>query len=608
MRITRVLKINSLIISFFIFFSLGAIVHAETIYVDNTTTGCSKNPDYNYNPATDTCGSGSYRVYKEPQDAADIADPGDVVIVADGIYTDKNGDNFVIYIRRSGTSANWITLKAETKWGAVLDGENYTTYGGIRMQEDPAPTYYRIEDFEITETEWGGIGVRQSSNVYIYRNHIHDIGRKCVYKSGISGFGSGKYSYNITFDSNLVHHIGRLHPSDGCDYSNGDYQQSDHGMYSRGSINIINNLFYENNSGWAISLRGSNTNVINNTFADPNRYRGGLIEIARDYGHPDNVVIQNNIVYGDSGEDFILPMEPLYGYNIDIKNNLLITGMNIIGDWYCDHAGRCYKDRMYNILNNKFGNPIFENASNRDYHIRSTSPAKNTGYAPGAPALDHDGNTRDSQPDIGAHEYVGNTPPPTPDPPDLPGDKLINIRDTWRYYKGYSTPAAGWNAVSFDDSSWLQGASGIGFGDSDDATVLSDMQNNYLTVYTRKSFTIDDRSLITGLTLGIDYDDGFVAYLNGEEVARAGMPSGTPTYNTQALGHEAGTSESFSLNSYISKLRDGVNVLAVEIHNKDIYSSDLSLITELSAASDGQTNVAVGFVPAPPTGIKVMLQ
>ena len=53
---------------------------------------------------------------------------------------------------------------------------------------------------------------------------------------------------------------------------------------------------------------------------------------------------------------------------------------------------------------------------------------------------------------------------------------VINIGDTWNYFKGLSNPGSGWNGLGFIESGWLSGATGIGYGDGDDATVLSDMQ------------------------------------------------------------------------------------------------------------------------------------
>ncbi len=179
---------------------------------------------------------------------------------------------------------------------------------------------------------------------------------------------------------------------------------------------------------------------------------------------------------------------------------------------------------------------------------------------------------------------------------------IVTNGDAWKYLKGNSGADSGWDDVSFDDTSWLNGPTGIGYGDGDDATVLSDMRNNYLAVYARKTFVIDDTSTITGMNLNIKYDDGFVAYLNGEEVSRSSVPSGTLAFNTSAYNHEAGTSESFNLSSHINKLLDGTNVLAIEIHNASLGSSDLSMIPELVLTYEG-TSPIVSSPPGKVTGV-----
>lgn len=174
--------------------------------------------------------------------------------------------------------------------------------------------------------------------------------------------------------------------------------------------------------------------------------------------------------------------------------------------------------------------------------------------------------------------------------------RVIAVGDTWRYLKGTAAPPAGWNLITFNDGAWLSGPTGIGYGDADDATVIPDMQNNYWSVYTRKTFTVDDPAAVAGLTLTIDYDDGYVAYLNGTEVARANMPAGTPTYNTAATPfHEAGTPVTVDLSSFRHLLVAGQNVLAIEIHNDSIDSSDLSLIPSLDLRIPVRV-IAVGAV------------
>lgn len=163
---------------------------------------------------------------------------------------------------------------------------------------------------------------------------------------------------------------------------------------------------------------------------------------------------------------------------------------------------------------------------------------------------------------------------------------IISVGDTWRYYKGYgeaSTPVTLWRQIGFGDSGWLQGPTGIGYGDNDDATVLNDMSGGYWSIFCRKTFTIADPSSVENLVLSINYDDGFVAYLNGSEVARSpNMPAGPIAYNTQPnSGHEAGAFEAFDITAFKNLLVSGPNVLAVQVHNGTFTSSDLSFIPSL---------------------------
>ncbi len=155
---------------------------------------------------------------------------------------------------------------------------------------------------------------------------------------------------------------------------------------------------------------------------------------------------------------------------------------------------------------------------------------------------------------------------------------------TWRYAKGtqaFSTPETAWRQPAFDDSGWLEGPSGFGYGDTDDATVLDDMQNNYLTAAIRKRFQLTQADLDASgeFYLAIDYDDGFCAFLNGVELARAncGIPGEDIAWNaTATAAREAGVEEAFLVPR--SLLVAGENVLAIGAHNFSIGSSDLSLI------------------------------
>ncbi len=165
--------------------------------------------------------------------------------------------------------------------------------------------------------------------------------------------------------------------------------------------------------------------------------------------------------------------------------------------------------------------------------------------------------------------------------------------DVWTYFKGTVEPPPDWNTINFDDSSWDSGPTGIGYGDGDDATVLSDMKGNYMSVYARREFNVPNASGVLHLTLFVDYDDSFVAYLNGTEVARANVSGNPPAHDVRSDGaHEARLSVPFVLDPVVALLVDGTNVLAVQGHNDGLRSSDLTLIPELEV-----TNVP----PGPPT-------
>lgn len=169
------------------------------------------------------------------------------------------------------------------------------------------------------------------------------------------------------------------------------------------------------------------------------------------------------------------------------------------------------------------------------------------------------------------------------------GRTLIEVGEDWRFFRGKtppSDPPDAWKELDFTDSGWELGPSGFGYGDGDDATELEDMEGNYVSVYIRKEFIISPPVPEGTLQLIIDYDDGFVAYLNGDLMDSRHMPPGTPDFQTDASSHEAGSPETIPLGKSSDLLREGKNVLAIEGHNTGAGSTDFSLIPSLRIASD----------------------
>lgn len=151
----------------------------------------------------------------------------------------------------------------------------------------------------------------------------------------------------------------------------------------------------------------------------------------------------------------------------------------------------------------------------------------------------------------------------------------------WNYKIGDQSIPSNWNELDFIASGWLTGKGGIGYGDNDDNSVVPE---GTISVYSRTTFTVSDPSVISAALLNIDYDDGFVAYLNGIEIARAGLTGNPPSWDEFSTEHESelysgGLPVKFSLNLnlILSILKSGVNVLAIEVHNLEVASSDLSM-------------------------------
>jgi uncharacterized protein (DUF1800 family) len=171
---------------------------------------------------------------------------------------------------------------------------------------------------------------------------------------------------------------------------------------------------------------------------------------------------------------------------------------------------------------------------------------------------------------------------------------LIDLGTGWRFFKGTQEPtpaadggpSAAWAGSEFDDSKWFRGSTGFGYGDGDDATVLSDMRGNYLSIYLRRRFLVDDPAQLENPILEIAYDDGFVAYLNGDEIARSANMEGLgapPAHDADATpNHEVTASPAYiSLKPFRNILKAGENVLAIQVHNGTLNSSDLSILPRL---------------------------
>ena len=165
---------------------------------------------------------------------------------------------------------------------------------------------------------------------------------------------------------------------------------------------------------------------------------------------------------------------------------------------------------------------------------------------------------------------------------------LIPAGSAWRYNDTGTDLGTAWRATAFNDTAWASGNAQLGYGDGDESTLISygsSTTNRRITYYFRKQFNVATPGAVAALNLRYVRDDGAVIYLNGTEIVRSNMPTGTIAYATTATTAIGNADESAWQLAPVdpSLLIAGTNVIAVEIHQQSPTSSDVSFDLELTA-------------------------
>lgn len=191
---------------------------------------------------------------------------------------------------------------------------------------------------------------------------------------------------------------------------------------------------------------------------------------------------------------------------------------------------------------------------------------------------------------------AGRTAAITP-PPSLHASNAATVvarKSAWHYFENLAQQGAaqGWQIPPGTDP-WNSGVGIFGYGDPMDVlrinkvTLLqygSNPNQRPITTYFRRTFQIADASLIKSAMVKILLDDGAVIFINGKEVLRPNMLSGTITHTTTSATALGGCHEwtYFPILIDHTKLVTGLNSIAVEIHQWSAASSDIGFDLELS--------------------------
>jgi hypothetical protein len=200
------------------------------------------------------------------------------------------------------------------------------------------------------------------------------------------------------------------------------------------------------------------------------------------------------------------------------------------------------------------------------------------------------------------------------------GQALVSWDSNWRWLRGLSeasSPDPGaWRQVGFNAGAWEVAAAPFWYGDAQPSpgTQLTDMRYNYSCIFMRNEFAVANVEDIGELILRAASDDGFIAWINGEEVLRFNMPGGVIAYNgssSPALPEVQPWPpvEVYSLANWRDYLRTGANVLAVQAFNSSVGdSSDFVINVGLDYTVDVAPPVMERVIPPPTATVRSLRQ
>ncbi len=163
---------------------------------------------------------------------------------------------------------------------------------------------------------------------------------------------------------------------------------------------------------------------------------------------------------------------------------------------------------------------------------------------------------------------------------------LLAFGASWKWFYAEGGPAADWASATFDDTTWATGAAELGYGDADEKTVISTAPTpRPLTAYFRTTVTVTDPAAFSSVLASLIRDDGAVVYVNGVEVGRTNLPAGPIAFGTPAtasISDRAAEKAIVPITIPSSAFQPGANTIAVEVHNADRWSGDLSMDLKLT--------------------------
>jgi hypothetical protein len=508
-------------------------------------------------------------------------------------YLDNGSNQGTAWRPMSFDDSGWATGNAELGYG---DGDEATvvSYGG-NASNKYVTTYFRKRFFA------GDLNSFSALEISLLR----DDGA-VVYINGTEVMRSNMPSGSITYTT-LAPGFGSL-PEGVYDVATVSKDALVEG-YNEIAVEVHQESRTSSDVSFNLKMRKVNTTVPNNELISANSgwtysdWGGNLGTAWKEPGYDDQVWRTGNaeLGYGDGGENTVVS----YGSNasnkyittyfrktFSVADTSAFTGLELQmirddGAVVYINGTEVYRNNMptgtiaYNTLAS-----VTVDGSAESAWITASLPKTSLHNGSNLIAVEIHQRSASSS-DISFNLKLRTTTTPVPEP------ELISAGSSWKYLDNGSNQGTAWRGASFSDATWSTGNAELGYGDGGEATVVSyggNASNKYITTYFRKTFNVTNASAITALELSLVRDDGAVVYINGTEVYRNNMPTGTIYYNTLAPSYIDGANESAWTVANISSsaLVNGANVIAVEIHQNSPTSSDISFNLKLKALSSGR--------------------
>ena len=169
----------------------------------------------------------------------------------------------------------------------------------------------------------------------------------------------------------------------------------------------------------------------------------------------------------------------------------------------------------------------------------------------------------------------------------VPRQPVVFVKpgETWRYHDAGIDQGTAWRGTNFNDSAWSSGSGQLGYGQGDEAAVISYGGDDFVkntNTYFRKRFTHTPAGTLSNLALRVCFNDGIAVYLNGTEVLRRNLATNAGFAEAAFADNSAWQNVWFSSPVSPSLIRSGTNTLAVEVHRFDPSGPTLSFDLQLS--------------------------